>query len=181
MQVSPRLGNLAPGIAIAVFGAWFVWQATTIRQGPGYAIVGPGVFPTIVGLGLLASGVAVIASALPGRRQSASATPEASGLVTEEQSVVDWTALVGLAALLALYLALFLPLGFLLGSTLYLVAAARVLGSHSLLRDLVSGVGLSVAAYLVFTRLLGLELPAGPLEEPIRSLQDRLFTIRRDS
>jgi putative tricarboxylic transport membrane protein len=83
----------------------------------------------------------------------------------------DWRTLGLFAGLLALYIALFLPLGFILCSTLLIVGGAWVLGSHAWRRDLIAGVTVSLVAYLVFTALLGLELPAGPLEMPLRLLR----------
>ena len=151
------LPDALAGLITVIGGGWFLWQAFELREGPGYAAVGPRVFPTIVGLGLLLGGFALLLSA---RRAVRSTEPS-----------VDWPTLGGFAALLAVFIALFQTLGFLIAAPLFLVAGARILGSHSLGRDVISGVLLGVVTYVVFTRLLGLELPAGPLEEPIRALQ----------
>jgi putative tricarboxylic transport membrane protein len=136
------------GALVAIFGAWFLWQALQFREGPGFATVGPRAFAVIVGLGLVASGIAMAAFA---------SEPEA-------ETPIDWRTLVQMAAVLGAYIALFLPLGFPLASVLFFVAGAWVLGSRAPLRDLVSGVALVLVVYLVFTRLLGIDLPAGPLE-----------------
>jgi putative tricarboxylic transport membrane protein len=151
------LPDALAGLITVIGGGWFLWQAFELREGPGYAAVGPRVFPTIVGLGLMLGGFALLLSA---RRAVRSAEPP-----------VDWQTLGGFAALLAAFIALFQPLGFLIAAPLFLVAGARILGSQSLVRDVVSGVLLGLITYVVFTRLLGLELPAGQLEEPIRALQ----------
>ncbi len=76
----------------------------------------------------------------------------------------DWPTLLSVAGLLAAYIALYKPLGFILASIVLLPAGARVLGSRAPLRDVITGVALTLAIYFIFTRLLGLELPAGPLE-----------------
>jgi putative tricarboxylic transport membrane protein len=178
--------RLAPdrlaGALIALLGAWILWQAFAIPQGSGVGAVGPRVFPIIVALGILASGVAMLLSrqseapeALPGEVGGAAAEAlddEAAGAPAEAaaEAPADWATLGGIAALLAVYLAAFVPLGFPIASALFLVAGARVLGSRAWLRDLVAGVLVSLAAYVVFTSLLGLELPGGPLEEPLRAL-----------
>lgn len=127
------------GATIGVFGAWFLWQAAILREGPGYAAVGPRVFPVIVGLGILASGLALGAS--PTRR------PEAESDIGPER---DWRTLAGAAAILAGYIVLFQPLGFVVASTLFLAASSWNLGSRSLRRDMVAGLLTSAAAYLVF-------------------------------
>jgi putative tricarboxylic transport membrane protein len=156
---------LAAGVAVALFGAWFLLQATQLRAGPGYAAVGPRVFPTVVGIGLIASGLAVLLGAL--RRSPATApvleVDTTDPLGTETDTETDWPTLGIVAALLAVAIALFQPLGFVITSAAFLVACARALGSRSLLRDGAAGVGLAVVTYAVFTYLLGLELPDGPL------------------
>ena len=155
------------GAAIAAFGAWFMWQATELRQGPGYAAVGPRVFPLIVGLGILASGLALVLSR---SREAHRPPPDTIDTAEETAVATDWPTLLAVAALLAAYVLLFKQLGFIITSGLFLAGGAWLLGSRSHLRDIVVGVLLSAAVYFVFTRLLGLELPAGPLEGPLRRL-----------
>lgn len=163
------------GVCIALFGAWFIWQATLLREGPGYAVIGPRVFPLIVGIGFAVSGLTLLISALrppPSETQHSSDVrpPEADGSTLSTQHSSDWSTLLAMAALLAGYVVMFRPVGFLITSAAFLVGGAWALGSRNWLRDVVVGVALSVVTFAVFTRLLGLELPAGPLEEPLRAL-----------
>lgn len=65
--------------------------------------------------------------------------------------------------LLVLYALLYQPLGFVVATLAFFVGAARVLGSHHLVRDVLAGAGLALVAYLAFTRLLDVNLPAGVL------------------
>lgn len=147
------------GATITALGAWFMLQALDLREGPGYAAVGPRVFPLLVGAGLLISGLFV---ALGGVR-SARIGAETGDEPAEEQ---DWATLVQVGLVLAAFLALYLPLGFTLASAFFLPACAWVLGSRSPGRDLLAGMLVSVATYYLFTQLLGLELPQGLLPLP---------------
>jgi putative tricarboxylic transport membrane protein len=140
------------GVVIALFGVWFLWQAAILREGPGYAAVGPRVFPIIVGFGILASGVAL-----------AIFPPPETEAEAEVEARPDWRTLAGAMAILAGYVVLFQPLGFVVASTAFIGASSWNLGSTHWRRDLAAGLATSVAAYLVFTSFLGLELPAGPL------------------
>ena len=187
----PPMARVSPdrlaGVIIAVLGAWILWQAFNISQGAGTGAVGPRVFPIIVGLGILASGIALILSrpqhtpeAVPGEVGGVAANAlehdaleHGAGHAEAEAAAeepIDWATLGWMAALLAVYIAAYIPLGFPIASALFLIAGARVLGSRAWLRDLIAGVVVSLAAYVVFTSLLGLELPGGPLEEPLRAL-----------
>jgi putative tricarboxylic transport membrane protein len=137
------------GALVALVGAWYVWQALLFREGPGFAVVGPRVFPIIIGLGLAVSGAAM----------AVFATWREPGAEAE----ADWRTLLLLAAALAAYLALYLPLGFPIASWLFFVGGAWILGSRNIVRDVISGALLVAVVYLVFTRLLTIDLPAGPL------------------
>jgi putative tricarboxylic transport membrane protein len=151
------------GLVIVLFGAWFLWEAFGLREGPGYAAVGPKTFPLIVGGGMLLAGLGVWVTG--GGHREGGPSDEA------EEAVHDWRTLCLFAAILALYIALFLPLGFIVSSALLVVGGAWTLGSRSWKRDLTCGVVVSLVTYVVFTSLLGLELPGGPLEAPLRLLR----------
>jgi putative tricarboxylic transport membrane protein len=57
--------------------------------------------------------------------------------------------------------------GYVLSTVAFVLVAARLMSTRPLreviVRDLLTAVGLSVGIYLVFTRLLGIVLPAGVL------------------
>ena len=165
---SPRVAEGVAAGAIVLFGAWVLWQAMQLREGPGYAAVGPRTFPLIVGVGLLVSGLALLWGSVHGR-------PVEPGAGSEAAAPTDWRTLLTMAALLLGYVFLFQPLGFVLTSALFLIGGAWALGSRAPIRDVVCGVALSLATFFVFTRLLGLELPAGPLEAPLRALRAMLL------
>jgi putative tricarboxylic transport membrane protein len=157
------------GAAIVVFGGWFLWQGGSLREGPGYAAIGPRVFPVIVGLGIVLSGLALVIARSGVAAGVRLAPGEDAGGAAEEP--VSWTSLTQVAALLAAYVAAFLPLGFIASSTLFMIGGARILGSRRWARDLAAAALLSVISYAVFTILLGLDLPDGPFQEPLRILR----------
>lgn len=122
------------------------------------AVVGPRVFPLIVSVGLLALGAVLTLNVLRGER----AEPAA-----EEDTDPDAPVRLGPPALILGGLvvgALILPsLGFVPGTALMYVSVAAALGERRW--PLVVGIALvlSLVTYLVFTRGLGLTLPAGVL------------------
>jgi putative tricarboxylic transport membrane protein len=68
-----------------------------------------------------------------------------------------------LVALLVGYAYVLVPLGYVVTTSFFFVAAARTMGSRLVGRDIVVGIGLSLGVYLLFTGALGVSLPAGVL------------------
>jgi putative tricarboxylic transport membrane protein len=127
-----------------------VAQAFMIPDGGGYQAVGPRAFPLLVGIGMAV--VAVI-----GVVQAFGDPVTSEG----EDGGVHWRPVLLLIGTLALYAALLVPVGYWQATTLFFVAVARVLGSRKLVRDLVVGLLLALATYLLFDRVLGITLPPG--------------------
>ncbi|MDR1709619.1 MAG: tripartite tricarboxylate transporter TctB family protein [Candidatus Accumulibacter sp.] len=71
-------------------------------------------------------------------------------------------------AVLVGYMALLEPLGFILSSFLYLMAASFVLGEKRLLRMFVSNVAALAGVYLVFQTAFSVVLPEGFVERMLR-------------
>lgn len=154
------LPSAAAGLLVAALGAAALAGAMTMREGPGYAAVGPRVFPLMVSAGLLLCGLAMTFVALRQPRP--------------EVEPADRPTLGLTAAAFALYLALFTAIGFVLATVLYVTAQARIFGSRSLVRDGIAGAGLALGCYALFEGLLGLELPVGPLEALLDPIVPRL-------
>jgi putative tricarboxylic transport membrane protein len=82
---------------------------------------------------------------------------------TVEEQQTDWGAVAVIAAGLVLHMNLMKPLGFIPAAAILFMSVAFAFGSRRYLRDAAIAVGLAAAAYFSFTRLLGLQLPGGPL------------------
>jgi putative tricarboxylic transport membrane protein len=74
-----------------------------------------------------------------------------------------WLVPAGVAACLVGFAIALEYAGFVVSAFLFIVAVSRVLGSRSLVRDLIVAVVLPLAVYFPFTRLLDIFLPAGVL------------------
>jgi putative tricarboxylic transport membrane protein len=134
-------------IAMAVV----VWiDAGSLAAGSMYG-VGPSAAPRIVAGGLAVLGLATLLAAF---RRTPTPTDSA-----------DWTAVVvmlaGFAALIAL---IAWGGGFIAATTILFAATSRAFGRRAAVTDVVLGAALGTCIYLVFTKLLTLGLPQGPLE-----------------
>jgi putative tricarboxylic transport membrane protein len=158
-------------LTIMALGAFVAYDSVTGLTGPGYAQVGPGGFPVIVGIAVLLAGSSLLAPAVRGQWRvtwidlapSAGSGPStASGL-----SAVSLRGLMLVAAALTLNVVLFAPLGFIAASAVLFACVSVALGSKRFILDVVIGVGLAATIYVVFVEGLGLQLPAGDLWESL--------------
>jgi putative tricarboxylic transport membrane protein len=152
-------------LAIMALGAFVSYDSVTGLTGPGYAQVGPGVFPVIVGIALLLAGGGLLAAAMRG--QSGVTWIERPPSAGSDPSAASLRGLVLVAAALVLNVALFAPLGFIAASAVLFACVSAALGSKRFILDVVIGVGLAATIYIVFVKGLGLQLPAGDLWESL--------------
>ena len=154
------IGEMLLALGAIVFGILIVWQTTLIRLTPAYSKVGPRVIPYIVGAGLVIVGAWLAYEALTGRAATGTAESEDA----DPTLPTDWRCIGLLALALIAYLFLIEPAGFIIASAVLFAWAAIAMGSRRYARDIVIGILLATALYLLFNRGLGLSLPAGILE-----------------
>ncbi|MFT8244259.1 tripartite tricarboxylate transporter TctB family protein [Roseomonas sp. BN140053] len=149
--------DFAVGLGVLALGLLVVWQTLVIPETPVYAAVGATLVPWLVAAMLLALGVGLCASALRG---GWSHTLED----VQDAPPVNWRALGLLAAALVVQVALIEWLGFVIASTILYVLVCAAFGSRRPHWDLLIGIAVTVAAFLAFDRLLGVNIGAGVLE-----------------
>jgi len=151
-----RLGELLVSLGFITLGGFVLMQAQSIGIGHGYEQIGPRLFPGLIGAGLSLCGLLLALQALGGGWRSVPLDESA-------HEPADGRAFLWLSAALVAQLCLIGSAGFVPATTLLFVAAARGFGSRRLLRDLAIGAVLALAVFLLFTRALGLTLPASLL------------------
>jgi putative tricarboxylic transport membrane protein len=146
-----RLGEAVLAAFILLLGAFVAVETAMLRTGPGYAAIGPKLFPWLVAAGLLLVGIAL----LHGARAGAVAQPVGFELDLPPPLVVT--------AGLVLQMVLMRPAGFVIATAVLFVAVAYALGSRRIVLNAAVGLVLCAITYFAFTRGLGLVLPAGVL------------------
>jgi putative tricarboxylic transport membrane protein len=146
-----RLGEAVVAGFILLLGLYVAVETAMLRTGPGYAAIGPKLFPWLVAAGLLVVGVALLYEA----RAGAVAQPAGFDL--------DLPPAVAVTAGLVLQMVLMKPAGFVIATAVLFVAVAYALGSRRIVLNTAVGLVLCAVTYLAFTRGLGLALPAGAL------------------
>ena len=144
------------GAGVAAFGAFLLVKTWSIPVNPGYARVGPSVFPWIISSILFLIGLVLVGEAWSGRWV---------GAQQDDEDVASFSppAFLWLVVGFGFYLAAIGWAGFPIASALLFAPAARAFGSRRLLLDLGIGLILGLLIYLAFNRGLGLSLPAGIL------------------
>jgi putative tricarboxylic transport membrane protein len=143
-------------VALILFGlaAALFHEASVISGAVNYG-VGPGAALKIVGGGLAFLGLCSVVSAF---RNTGIARPDAmnAGPV--------W---IILAACVAMIICINFGGGFILGTTILFAATATAFGRRAYLADIGIGLVTAILIYLMFSKLLTLTLPQGPLERLI--------------
>ena len=141
---------LGVGLFLLALAALAAWDASRLTLISTYGM-GPEAMPYVIagGLAALAMGHVVVAvrSALPEREPF-------------ELRAIVWIA----AGLVALVAVIGFGGGFIVAMMLLFAATARAFGRTAVVTDLLIGLGLGIVAYLMFSKLLTLSLPQGPLE-----------------
>jgi putative tricarboxylic transport membrane protein len=144
-------------LTVIILGGIILTQVSQIGTGAGFIVVGPRIFPTVVGVGILVLGLLFLL------RTTVLLDNDLVAEVMTEEATTDWsTTILSLLSLVA-YASLLHPLGYTLATALFFPVIGRILGSTRLQRDIIVGVALGLVIYLTFTRVLGVRLPAGLL------------------
>jgi putative tricarboxylic transport membrane protein len=155
----PPRAELGLAAFVAAVGVFLLVQTASLRVPATSNVVGPKLFPNLVGVALLVAGALLAVEVLRGRV----AEPEA-GEDVDPSRPTDWRTLGLLLAALLVHLLLMLLVGYVLAAAALFSGAAFALGSRRWLRDAAVGVLLGVVLYVAFTRGLGLHLPEGAIE-----------------
>jgi putative tricarboxylic transport membrane protein len=140
---------------VASLGALWLYGATLLPQTAAYAKIGPGLYLTIVGIGLIALGVLL-------------AVQIARGVTFDQQDSEDamadapahWPSFFTAVAGAAVPLYTMQRFGFVLTAALMFALTTRAFGSRKLLLDIAIGAVVAAVAWYGF-RLLGVDL--GPI------------------
>ncbi len=146
-------------LALSGLGVFTLIDATTITVPGSTNVLGPRGFPYAIGALLVATGLAVLVALARGQRGEAE-----EGEDVDTHVGTDWARVALLGGSLLALVVLIEPLGWPIAATVLFGGAAWSLGARPLWRPLVVGALLAVVTQIVFTQMLGVFLPTGPLE-----------------
>lgn len=160
-----NIGSIAfAGLMLAV---GLVYEAMAMNMPRGsLAYPGPGLFPMIIGILLIATALGCLLQEIVPRMRSkdpaASSVPDEGAAAADKRNVGKT---VQLTALMIGYIFLLKPLGFPLAIFAFLALAIRIFGYRKWLPTLAMAAVIASLSYLSFVVWLKVSLPLGILEE----------------
>ena len=160
-------GDAIGGATVTAFGIAYTAVAfATPDDTAETSVIGPAAFPVLFGILLTVFGLALTAGSLVKARRTAAVpatgtapSPSADERPAPERHRNFWV----LFALLAGYVVIFLPLGYLLATAAFLMALMTYLNPRRVTVNLIFSIAFPVAVYLLFGFGLRITLPAGVL------------------
>lgn len=150
---SLRIGETVLGGLLLAIGLFIAFETTKLHAGPGYAAVGPSLFPYMIAAGLVVIGLLILREA-------------GFGEIAEKHALqLDWLPVLLVSVALIVQLAILRQVGWIVAATVLFAVVAWAFGSRRPLLD--AGVGFILAAvtFLAFNTGLDLNLPAGAIFE----------------
>lgn len=155
--------NRIIAIVLGVFAIWYLYEAYQIRVFPLPRPVDSDLYPKV--LGFLMLGLAVLLFFV--REAVDEAAMETAPAAADEPAAPfwyrPWTRVVVTAVAVAVYAAMLRPLGFVLASVLLVGGLTVYYGYRNHLVTLAVAIAIPLIFYLVLTRLMTINLPAGIL------------------
>lgn len=139
------------GLGLIVLAGIIWFDTARMQVPPNYSAYGPQIFPYIAVIALVALALFLLWQTAAGR----------PGAVKPESGESDWLGVIAITVGLLSQYFLIESLGFVLSAAFLFFAVAYGFRSRRYLRDAIVAIVLSLVTYLIFTRLLNLQLPPG--------------------
>lgn len=162
--------DTAVAAAFMMFGIFVILQATTIKTGLVRDPVGPRAAFYFAGGMMAVGGFWLVLRNLLAFRREAGKQMQAEGSQDEPSYPASFKRAAFIMISCILYGAVFVPLGYLLATPLFLLATLFILEQRAWLTNVMVAFGFTVIAYFVFSEVLGVRMPYGPLTGPLREL-----------
>jgi putative tricarboxylic transport membrane protein len=153
-----RVNDAVIGVVLVLFAAAMIWYTRTFPEMPGQHY-GPALFPVLIGIGFLLTGVILIARGVA--RLGTEPLFSGGAWLRSGPHVMNFVAIVGG---LLLYILVSDRLGFILTSLLLLAGWLLLFRGGRPISSLAIALGVTLAVDYLFSKLLLVPLPAGVLQ-----------------
>jgi putative tricarboxylic transport membrane protein len=148
-----RLSESILGAFVLAIGLFIALETYEAASAATNAIVGPQLFPYLIGFGLIAIGMSLLREAVKGH------------VAHETGFELDWRAVTLASAGLILQMLLLERLGWIIATTLMFLLTTFAFRERRIVISVLIGLALTGLTFLIFNYGLGLDLPLGSLLE----------------
>jgi len=162
--------DIALSALAILFGIFVILEARTIKA-PFFADpIGPRAFFYGCGVVFILGGLVNIAQRVQTWRLSPTHMVPAEGVEDEPGHPASFRRAALLAVVSLAYVLTLRPVGYLIGTPLYIVAGLWILEQRNWTLNIIVGLVFTIFFYLVFAQALGVWLPVGPFTQLFRDL-----------
>jgi len=163
-KAAKREERIASMVMTAFAAIYLVLSFVIIPKSPIKQVVGPDVFPKAVGFLMLLVAILYFIQQVKGYVKEADEKRAAIiGADEKVETKADLRTMGIMIAIMLAYALLFEPLGYAITTFVSFIAGSFVLDRKHMLRDALIAAIASFGMYFIFTLLLRVQLPAGPL------------------
>ena len=157
--------NIISGIVVLAFALTYTIIAFRLPPpASGSVVIGPSVFPGTIGILLIVLAIVLISSGLIEVRQNRTNVGKEEEVVKEEEGEPqDKKKVILLFLIFFGYMVLFVPLGYLISTVLFIFSLTMYLERKHWIRNIVYSLVFPIVVYFLFDRVLSVYLPLGPL------------------
>lgn len=153
------MGELAFAGSLLLLGVIVLIDTKNMLVPPGSGSVGPQVFPTIIGIFIILVAIALTVEILRGNYGQ----PEGTEF-GEIHAKTDWKTLGMVTGSILTYPFLIESAGFVVASTVVFFGVGFAYGARKIFKNFLIAIIFALVVYLLFTKLLNVNLPAGILK-----------------
>jgi hypothetical protein len=161
--------DIAISVAAILLGIFVIFEARTIRDPLFVDPIGPRAMFYICGAVFILGGLANIAQRIWAWRLFPAHLIPGEGVEDEPGHPASFQRAALLAVISLIYVVTLRPVGYLIGTPLYIIAGLWILQQRNWLFNIAAALIFTVFFYLVFAQALGVWLPVGPLTETFRN------------
>jgi hypothetical protein len=162
--------DIAVSVTFILFGVFVILEARTIKTPLFTDPIGPRAFFYGCGLVFILGGLVNVVQRVQTWRLFPNHVVPAEGVEDEPGYPSSFRRAALLALLSMLYVLTLRPVGYLIGTPLYIIAGLWILEQRNWLFNVAVGLAFTALFYLVFAQGLGAWLPVGPFTQLFRDL-----------
>jgi putative tricarboxylic transport membrane protein len=162
--------DLVIALAVAALGAGILWMTGSIKMGIARDVIGPRAFPYAIGTLLLAGGLVLALRRLRFMNVGGGFVAPEEGTEDTEGYPASAGRVLFIMALSVAYLALLMPVGYLIATPPFVALAFVAMGERKAVYTIVIPIIWTVLTFLLFSQLLDVRMPVGPFTPLFRGL-----------